>query len=75
MKAIITIGHRDYLVKDAKKALEVVTILTAAQPIHGVGYNHYELSAEPVDVSMQALSSLVKIDEPKPKTRKASPSL
>jgi len=64
MKAILTIGHTDYLVPDARKALAFVEMLQKSQEIRRsllFRPDQIELSDEPVRAEMRVLRGSIKI--------------
>lgn len=76
MKAIITIGHREYLVPDAKKALAFVEMLQKSQVVdYPATYRGDEihLSAEPVQAGMRVVSATTKIIPAKAQPKKKEP--
>lgn len=73
MKAIITIGHREYLVPDAKKALAFVEMLQKSQMVacpETYSRDEIHLSAEPVRPEMRVLSATTKIIPAKTQPKK-----
>lgn len=64
MKAILSIGFRQYLVDDAKKALAFAEFMSKAAIVGPAGYidpGHVVLSGEEVAVRVETLLPTVKI--------------
>lgn len=64
MKAILTIGHRRYLVPCAKKALAFATFMETAREVHLSSLyqpDTIQLHEEPVDVQVETVRAGIKI--------------